>query len=836
VPFRDIRSRDTRQRAEKGIGVKFYLATMCVTTLFPVVAYGQIHIEGSVRDANNAPLGGVRVTVQIAASGTVQGFSDPGGRFSLRAAAAGPYEIVAEKEGYYAARLNGATLDADGVDVALVLYPVGTLNESIDVTTAPTTLDMDSTTTKRSLSGRTIIDVPYPNTNDLRNAMRAVPGVVRDSRGGLHVNGAAEEQVLFTLNGFNVNDPLTGRFDSRMSVESVQSVEISSGNLTAEFGKGSGGTVAVRSQTGDDRFRYSATNFVPGYENRKGWTIGDWTPRFGIAGPIRRGRAWFSNSSDVQYVKTVVRELPKGEDRNSSLRLSNMLTGQVNLTPSNIVHAGFLMNSWNAPRTGMTAIDPVETTVDRRSRQYFFHIKDQMYFRRGMLIEVGYGSNRTYGREIPQGHQMLSYTSQGKRGNYFVDGTRYASRDQILANAFLPSFSFWGGHQLKAGFDLNHLAYSQDVRRTGYQNYSDLGVRTRRTVFSGSGVVRKTNEEASFYLQDSWRPRARLLVEAGMRGDWDRLVGRWNGSPRLGVSWSPAGWDDTKFYGGFAQVFDATNLRLFSRPDDQSVLTSYYLPDGRLGRGPAITQFTIGGRRLDRPRSRNVSLGAAHTLANGVTVRTDYLRRRGARAFTYRSTDPPDGYAESEVFDSFYNLGNGRFDVFDSVSFSVRHVIRRQYEWMASYTKSRALSNAVVDVSLDDPTIVTENAGPMPWDAPHRFMGWAYLPLPRKDWAIACFLDNRSGFPFSTQNEDRRIEGKVNARRFPTFFEMNLHLERRFAYRGHKWAWRFGANNISNRINPDSLNPFVGPGQAVRFYGGTGRSFNARIRWLGRVL
>ena len=808
--------------------MKSYLATMCVAAAFAAAAFGQIQVSGTVRDANNSPLGGARITVQLAVGEPVQGFSDPGGRYLLRVVGEGRYEIVAEKESYYPARMSGVSLDASGVEAAFVLHEAGTLNESIEVKAVPASLDMDSTTAKRSLSGQTILNIPYPNSNDLRNAVRAIPGVVRDARGGLHVNGAAEDQVLFTLNGFNLNDPLTGRFDSRMSVESVQSVEVSSGNLAAEFGKGSGGTMAVRSHSGDDKVRYSATNFVPGFENRKGWTIGDWTPRFGISGPLRRGRAWFSNSSDVQYIKTVVRELPKGEDRNTSMRLSNLLTGQVNLTPSNIVHAGFLLNSFNAPRTGMTAIDPIETSIDRRSHQYFFHIKDQIYFRRGALVEIGYGSNRTFGREIPQGHQMLSYTANGKRGNHFVDGTRRGGRDQFLANAFLPSFSLGGTHQLKAGFDWNYLSYSQDVRRTGYQNYSETGVRTRRTVFMGSGIVRKSNAEASVYLQDSWRPRARLLVEMGMRGDWDRLVGRWNASPRMGFSWSPKGWDDTKFYGGFAQVFDATNLRIFTRPDDQMMVTSFYSPDGRLSNGPSLMRFLIGDGRLDRPRSRNWTMGAAHALPNGMTVRTDYLRRRGGRAFTYRDLNGTEG------LDSTYQLGNERVDVFDSVSLSVRHVIRREYEWMGSYTRSRALSNSVIDVSQDDPITVLDNAGPMPWDSPHRFMGWAYLPLPRKNWAVACFLDSRSGFPYSTQNEDGRIVGKVNAQRFPLFFEMNLHLERRFVYRGNRWAWRFGANNLSNRINPDSMNPFIIPGQSVRFYGGTGRSFNARIRWLGR--
>lgn len=820
--------------------MRFVLPAFCATVLLPLVAYGQIEISGYVRDANSVPLAGARVTVQADAAAPAQTFTDPGGHFQFQLPAPARYRILAEKEGFYPAK----AADLTGTDeITLVLEAVREVTESVDVTEPPTSLDLDSTTAKRTLGNQEIVNVPYPNSNDLKNAARTIPGVTRDNRGGLHINGAAEDQVLYTLNGFNINDPLTNRFDSRMNVESVQSVEVSSGNLTAEYGKGSGGTFAIRSQSGTDRLRYSATNFVPGFENRKGWIVGDWTPRFGISGPIRRGKAWFSNSSDIQYLQTVVRDLPKGEDRYSSMRFSNLLSGQVNLSPSHILHASFLVNGWNSPRSGLTAIDPRETTIDRRSRQFFFNVRDQLYLRRGALIEFGLGANRTYGREIPQGHEPLAYTAFGKRGNYYVDGTRRAARDQFLVNAFLPTFKFAGTHQLKSGIDLNHLTYYQDVRRTGYENYSETGARTRSTAFTGSGLARKSNEESAMYLQDSWRPGPHVLIELGLRGDWDRLVNRWSPSPRLGVSWSPARLPNTKFYGGFAQVYDATNLRLFSRPDDQYIVTSYFRPDGALSRGPTLSYFTIDSRPLLRPHARNYTLGAAHALPSGLTFRADFIRRRGTRGFTYRSLlDSPLAPAPAwaapmnvAALDYIYNLGNERRDAFDSVSLSVRHVIHRQYEWMASYTRSRALSNAVVDISMDDPTIVTDNAGPMPWDSPNRFTGWAYLPLPRKDWAIAAFLDSRTGFPYSTQNEEGRIVGQVNAHRYPYFFEMNLHLEKKFNFRGHRWAWRFGANNITNRVNPDSVNPFLTASRPVRFYGGTGRAFNVRIRWLGRA-
>jgi hypothetical protein len=114
-------------------------------------------------------------------------------------------------------------------------------------------------------------------------------------------------------------------------------------------------------------------------------------------------------------------------------------------------------------------------------------------------------------------------------------------------------------------------------------------------------------------------------------------------------------------------------------------------------------------------------------------------------------------------------------------------------------------------------------------------LGWSYLPLPFKNWAIAAFVDARNGFPFSIRQDGGTVLGAVNSQRFPTFFELNLHLERRFAFRGHRWAWRMGANNITGRINPDAVNSFAGSSRFGQFYGGTGRSVNFRIRWLGRV-
>ena len=48
-----------------------------------------------------------------------------------------------------------------------------------------------------------------------------------------------------------------------------------------------------------------------------------------------------------------------------------------------------------------------------------------------------------------------------------------------------------------------------------------------------------------------------------------------------------------------------------------------------------------------------------------------------------------------------------------------------------------------------------------------------------------------------------RSQGDPNRFRYPFFFELNLHLERRFQFHRNRWAFRFGFNNITDHKNPN---------------------------------
>ena len=817
-----------------------------LAAMLPRMAVAQVALSGRILDENNVAVQGAALTLRPQAPAH-EAFarhirSDPTGAFAFLIPKPDQYFLRAEHKGFFLLENLPVELKEGENKITVVLNHLREVYESVDVAYSPPAIDFEQTAAEQAVTGNDILFVLYPSSHSLRNAMRIMPGaVVQDNIGEIHFNGGAADQTYWTLDGFNITDPLTGRFASQLSVEAARSVALSSGRYSAEFGKGSAGALAIETDMGADQFRFSASNFVPGIENRKGLTLGDWRPRANVSGPIVRGRAWFSNSADVRYSKHIVEELPEGGDRTSSLGFSNMFRTQVNLTPANILYTGLLANVFNAPRSGLTVLDPHETTVDRRSRQYFFHLKDQHYFQQGLMLELGYARNRTFGREIPQGHEIYVLTPNGRQGNFFIDAQRWGQRDQWLTNAILPAFDLAGSHQLKIGSDANWLEYRQDVRRTGFERRRLDGTLRRRVTFGGDGNFRRRNTEFAWYLQDTWKARPNLLLEIGVRQDRDSIVGDLTTSPRFAFSWAPSGSRHTKISGGYAVVYDATKLQTFTRNLDQHTLATAFDQQGNLDRGPLVTLFTIDGSDFKAPRYHNWSIGLEQSFPGDFYARTNYLRRRGRDGFTFVNTFEEltaDLLTQAAAlggtgFEALYGFRNARRDEFDSFEVTVRKTFRKQYVWLGSYTRSRSISNAAFDISIDNPALISENFGPTSWDAPHRFLSWGYFPLTKK-WAVGYMVEGRSGFPFSVEDDEGRIVGLVNSWRFPNFLELNVHLERRFSVFGHRWALRGGVNNLTDHRNATVVRNNISSPDFLQFFGGTARAFVTRIRWLGK--
>jgi len=323
-----------------------------------------------------------------------------------------------------------------------------------------------------------------------------------------------------------------------------------------------------------------------------------------------------------------------------------------------------------------------------------------------------------------------------------------------------------------------------------------------------------------------------------VRLDWDALVGEPAVSPRLAVAWAPLADSRTKLTAGYAILRDPSNLALFSRPLDQQPVTTPYNAAG-VPQAPLVTIF-LPGRDLRFPCYGQWSAGAARDLGRRISASAEWMRKRGADGFAYEPAGPPaplnfDLANLDGGYGGDHYLSNLRRDNYDEATLSVRQTFGEQFGWMASYTRSRAVSNAVLSTTIDEPLQVTGGFAPVPWDAPNRFLGWAYLPIHGPNWAVAVLADYRTGLPYSISTDSGVLVGTADAARYPDTFDLNVHVERRFVFRGYRLGLRLGCNNITGHANYTAVNNVEGAPQFGQFYGAECRRVVVRIRMFGRV-
>ncbi len=784
----------------------------------------------TVVDENGVAVSSARVSLkQIEGQAVSEGETDYVGRCEFRNLSSGIYQVRVEKEGFYAVIKNDVQV-GQTEEMEITLNHPQEFVERVDVTYSPPAIDPQKTTSSERLSSREIINLPYSVTRDIRYALPFLPGVLQDATGQLHVDGSATRQILDQLDGFNITNPATGLFTMRVSVDALRSVDVQNSRYPAEFGKGSGGILSLTTGMGDDRYRFSATDLVPSFRNRKGIHLNSWTPRATFSGPIRKGKGWFLEALDGEYHLDIVNELPSGADRTTAWRYSNLAKAQVNLTPANILTGSFLINRFRSPHAGLSRFDPLETTVNLNQAAYLFTMKDQSLLPHGMLLEAGVGASQFSSNEQPLGNLPYVISPEGRRGNFYATGRGRSNRLQAMANLFLPPVRWRGRHEFKVGTDIDRLTFDQSFERSPISILRQDGTLSRKITFPGKPSVRRNNLEASGFAQDRWLVSDHWLLEPGVRFDADQIVHRALVSPRLASSYLLTRGGDTKLVGGIGRYYDASSLEFISRPlAGQRADLLYDRRGEELVRPPVQTSFHVHQRHVKAPRFLNWSVGAERKLPASIYLRLEFVQKRGRDGWTFIN----QGARIANQVSGIFEFRNARRDRYDSLEITARRAFKDGHVLFASYTRSAARSTAVVNFNLDDPIFSQQAGGPLPWDSPNRFISWGWLPL-RKGYDLAYSLDWRHGFPFSVVNQDQQLVGQPGSRRFPTYFSLNLHVEHRFQLLGHQWALRAGFNDITNRHNPTAVNNNIDSAHFLTFGGLEGRALTARIRLLGR--
>jgi len=808
----------------------------------------------AVTDENGVAVFSARVFLQLPPLPPIRCQTDFTGRCPFPALPAGHYQLRVEKEGFYALFQPSVQITPSST-IEVAISHQQEVREIVDVHESPPAIDPAQIAAQETISGLDVINIVYPATNDYRNVLNFIPGVVQDQSGQPHVAGAQTYQTVTLLDGFNVTQPANGQLLVRVSTDAFRNIQVEPSREPAEAGKGSGGLLSLNTGIGDDHFRFAATDFIPSLQDKHGWRFDQFLPRFTFSGPIEKGKMWFYNAFDGEYDNIVYTELPVDADNDHALRLGNLTKVQTNLTSRNIVTTSFLVNYLHDQYVFLSPQSPQLSNPKDVESAYVTSAKDQHYFAGDQLLETGFAFDQ-YNLQLTRYGTLPYYVNPTiAGGSYYLGDETHARRLQALFNLFLPPRQWHGRHDFKVGVDLDRISYdaefarqpisflsgsntltSPDLCLTAPQNASFPC--TRYSTFGAAPLHEQFNAEVSAYAEDRWLLTDRLLIAPGVRLDWDEIVRHAVVSPRLAGTYVLDSSGNTKLSAGVGLVYDATPIYLIARPYAGTREDTFYsIPDPTCtancvtSTGPVTTTFTVNHSTLQVPRFLNWSLALEKKLPAAIYLKAEFLDRRGTHGFVYNTLN--------DTTSGDFVLQNTRDDRYHALQLTLRHNFRESYMLMGSYTRSSARTNQALDFNVDSPILSPQQPGPYLWDTPNRFLSWGYFPLFKlpiiRQLEVAYSLEARTGFPFNLFTDQQQLIGQPGAQRFPEYFSLNLQLEKRFHLFGYYLALRGGFDNITGRCNPyvvDSVIDSTHP--QPTFTACQGRAFTSRIRLLGR--
>jgi hypothetical protein len=778
----------------------------------------------TVTDENGAAVPEARVFIAKTGSRLgLQSMTDALGKARFPSPGAGPYQLNVRKVGFYELRQN---LQISGaIRLQVTLHHVEEYHERVEVNDSPPEIDPAKTESSETLTNREIFSLPYPSSRDFRNVLPFLPSIVQEPSGEIHIAGGAASENFEQLDGFNITHPVTGSLAFRISPDAIRTINVLTSRYSAEYGKGTGGVLRLEGKTGDDHFRFSATNFLPGFELTQGFTPSNLTPRVNLSGPILRGKAWWFEGIGAEYDFNINKDLPFHPNSTPIWRINSLSRVQVNVNSRNVLTADLLLNQERAQRVGLGATTLPGSTVDQNQFSYLAGLKDSLAINPHTLFEAGVGYVSFINRSLPRGDLPYMLTPQGVSGSFFE--TTHSDSYRLQGFARLVRTTNDRKHELTFGSDVDRTNYNQTFQRNPIFIVGAAGTLVHETTFTPNGDFTQQNSEISLYAQDRWSISKPFLAEYGVRADWDRVIHDWIVQPRFAGTYTLAD-NKTKFSGGIGLVTDQTNLTALTQSQQGQRLDQDFAPDGVTPLGPPRqTAFVTDVHTLKKPRSVSWSLALEHMLPLDIYFKTEYQQKRGESGFTFFNIDPNLGSSGT------FLLRSAEKRKYDSVSVSVQKKLTANHELFLSYLRSAAWSNAVVPFTLSSPLFGQQAGGPLPWDAPHHIVSWGFLPLSSK-FDLAYSLDWRTGFPFLVVNQSQQVVLPADRARFPAYMNLNLHIERRFHFHGHEWAVRVGVNNVTGRRNPASVNNNIDSPDFFTFTQNQHRALTARIRLVGR--
>jgi hypothetical protein len=862
-------------------------------------------IAGRVTDPSGGVVEGVTVTArQTETNLTLTAVTDREGRFRFPYMKVGPYQVTVRRAGF-AEAVSSLTLSVGSAyDLAFRLV-LGATETSVNVSSEAVVLEAARSqiagtvgqTEVRSLplNGRNFLDlallipgVSPTNTasNQLFAETSAVPGQ------GISVGSQRNFSNSFVVDGLSANDDAAGLSGVFYGLDTVHEFQVVTSGGQAEIGRALGGFISVVTKSGTNTLhgdlygyfrnqRFNAAN--PLSSNKLPVTQAQYGASLG--GPLKRDRTFYFGNFEQRQLNQ---------------------SGLITISPANVaaVNAQLDAVGFRGARiaTGIYP-NPVHLTNLLGKVDHQFSTRDQFSVRYS-LYDVSSRNSRGAGAlsaasasaGLENTDQTIAVSNILTLSARTVNETRgQFTRSNLLAepsDPAGPTVSIAGvatfgrlagsptartnnlyevvnnlshqtaGHAVRLGVNVLYngttITYPRQLR--GSYAFSSLanfltGVYNNAgyTQTFGNSVVGQTNPNVGFYVQDEWRLRPSLTLNAGLRYDLqflDRIgTDRNNVSPRAGFAWSPFASRRMVVRGGFGLYYDRIPLRALANAllssNNTTALTSTsqvsislsptqtgapVFPNvlGSLPSG-VLVNFTTMDPKMQNAYSTQGSVEVEQQVGRNATLSVGYQRLRGIHLIVSINQNvptcvasgnnngcrPDPNYANNSQYrsqaDSVYNALH--------VSFQQRPTKWGSYRISYAYSKSSNNVGEFFFSSPVNPYNIWEDWGRSDDDQRHRVV--VQGALQRYGFELSGMLQYYSALPLNLTTGATTIQGTtgrpvVNGAFIPRnagvgsdFFGINLRLSRSFKLterlRLEGLAEAFNALNHRNNLTKNGV-------------------------------
>lgn len=541
-------------------------------------------ITGQVLDANGAVVANAAVTITNVGTNetrTVQTNED--GFYEAPSLSTGVYKITAKASGFQETTVTDARLSVGDRLRVNVTMSVGGVSAVVEVTNQTPT-DTETSTLGDTIDTARVADNPV-NGRDFTQLLATIPGSVQTTNqfqttingipstfGGASVLVDGIDASRVDVNG---TSNVLGRIESRVnrvSIDSIQEVQVVEQNYSAQYGQALGAVINPITKSGTNEFHGSLFEFFRNEKLDAGDAIGGLQRfrlnQFGgsISGPIKKDKVFFfTNYEGVRQtrgqtfnvlvplqsfrngmnpvIRPVVNTLPLPTGPNFNI-INNVPVLDTNFgqyigqriaelrEDTGSVKIDWLQNekSQFSARYNINDSDtdvPYGVGTDQlangKLRTQLFKLSHNYVFGGATINEFGFGINHNY-TNVGAGTSTLPRFDLSFV-DFRINPIGPAQFEQIRTGVvyhFLDTLSLVrGNHSLKFGADIRlNRRSAESITQDTLTFFSPADLQNNAPFViarNGNPELNYANENFSFFANDDWKAHPRLSLNLGLR-------------------------------------------------------------------------------------------------------------------------------------------------------------------------------------------------------------------------------------------------------------------------------------------------------------------------------